>query len=183
MAPEEILLRRIRALIFVSPVLALVGFFLYTQVAWNMQREQPIAFSHKLHAGTRGIDCEYCHRGVSKANNAGVPSVTDCWNCHQGLIKPGSAGTPVIQRPEVQKLIKEYVEAQKDISWFKNYDLPEHVKFPHRCHINAKIDCAVCHGQVRDMAVISNHVRPGMGWCIECHRSMHAPVDCTSCHY
>lgn len=182
MAPEEILLRRIRTLVFVTPIFLLIGLWIYTEVSW-IPKPQPIYFSHHLHAGIRGIDCEYCHRGVSKANMAGVPSVTDCWNCHQGLIGKGTNNQSVIRRPEVLKLIKGYVEQKKDISWFKNYSLPQHVKFPHRCHINAGLKCEQCHGDVRNMDVIYNYVRPGMGWCISCHRTMHAPVDCTSCHY
>ena len=30
-------------------------------VTTNYQPEQPIAFSHKIHAGDNGIDCNYCH--------------------------------------------------------------------------------------------------------------------------
>ena len=30
-------------------------------IAQNYQPEQPIAFSHKIHAGDHGIDCNYCH--------------------------------------------------------------------------------------------------------------------------
>lgn len=44
--------------------------------------EQPIAFSHKLHAGDMQIDCRYCHVGVDKSRHATIPSVDTCMNCH-----------------------------------------------------------------------------------------------------
>ncbi|HEY5123205.1 MAG TPA: cytochrome c3 family protein [Ignavibacteria bacterium] len=36
--------------------------------------EQPIAFSHALHAGTMQIDCKYCHVGVDKSRVVSIPS-------------------------------------------------------------------------------------------------------------
>jgi len=43
---------------------------------------QPIKYSHKLHAGELGLDCQYCHTGVTKGRHALVPSVNICMNCH-----------------------------------------------------------------------------------------------------
>ncbi|MGE5497565.1 MAG: cytochrome c3 family protein, partial [Syntrophothermus sp.] len=38
--------------------------------------DQPIKYSHKLHAGTMGIDCRYCHTGADKSRHAMVPTVS-----------------------------------------------------------------------------------------------------------
>ena len=46
------------------------------------QPEQPVKFSHRLHAGQMAIDCQYCHTGVEKGRHALVPSVNICMNCH-----------------------------------------------------------------------------------------------------
>ena len=46
------------------------------------QPEQPIAFSHKLHAGEMQLDCRYCHVGVNQSRHANIPSVDTCMNCH-----------------------------------------------------------------------------------------------------
>ncbi len=35
--------------------------------------KQPVAYSHKLHAGQLGIDCRYCHVAVEKGPKATVP--------------------------------------------------------------------------------------------------------------
>jgi len=44
------------------------------------QPEQPIKFSHKLHAGKYGIECQYCHVGANKGKSAVIPSANICMN-------------------------------------------------------------------------------------------------------
>ena len=45
--------------------------------------EQPIAFSHRLHAGELKIACLYCHFGAEKGQHAGFPATSICMNCHR----------------------------------------------------------------------------------------------------
>lgn len=54
-----------------------------TRKGLGYEPEQPIAFSHKLHAGDMQIDCRYCHVGVDKSRHATIPSVDTCMNCHK----------------------------------------------------------------------------------------------------
>ncbi len=61
--------------------------------------KQPIAFSHKLHAGQFEIDCNYCHTGVRKSKSANIPSANICMNCH---------GQILTESPEIQKDICGY---------------------------------------------------------------------------
>lgn len=189
MAPEEKLQKTLVRLVLMAPIIIVVGATLYAELNWKgywsfAPASQPIPFNHKLHAGTRGIECQYCHRGASEEGyGAGVPSVTDCYQCHQGATHDGSNGEPVIDRPYVQKLIKDYVEQRRDIKWFKYYDMPEHVKFAHKAHINAGLACTECHGDVEtygEKFVMKQ--KPTMGWCVSCHRSKGASQDCTTCH-
>lgn len=182
MAPEQKLLASIRSIVLITPIILMVTFIGVYQFSWRV-KEQPFPFNHKYHAGDRGIDCKYCHRGTDKGNMAGVPSISDCWSCHQNLTDKGQFNTPVIERPDVQRLLKDYVEAKKEIKWYKVYDMPEHVKFPHRAHINAGLACTECHGKVETMPVVKMNQVPHMGWCVGCHRQKNAPVDCTVCHY
>jgi len=49
------------------------------------QPEQPIAFSHHLHAGELAIDCQYCHTGAESSRHAGIPSANVCMNCHANV--------------------------------------------------------------------------------------------------
>ena len=198
MAPEEKLQRRLVRFILLAPVVIVVAMTLYSELAWKgywwfAPAAQPIDFPHSLHAGERGIDCQYCHQGSSNGYQAGVPSVTDCAQCHQGLTGEGTNG-PIMDRPGVQKLmgktdkedpsksIAGYVQNRQDIKWFKYYDMPEHVKFAHKAHINAGFECAECHGDVANMEKIVMKQKPTMGWCVSCHRKNEAPSDCTTCH-
>jgi hypothetical protein len=158
-------------------ILAYVGYLISNQILYK-QQAQPIAFPHNLHAGNRQIACQYCHRGVHNADSAGVPSVQECWECHRAI--PELLKDPV-KHPEIAKL-KQYWDAKKPIQWWKVYQLPDHVRFPHEAHIARGFDCTVCHGQVKDMEVVYPANNPTMGWCVTCHRQNQAPVDCTTCH-
>lgn len=187
MAPEQRLLASIRSLVLLAPVVLMIAFIGVFEFSWRV-KPQPFPFPHDLHAGTRQIDCKYCHRGTDKGNMAGVPSVQDCWQCHQNLQKAGTqkngqTDVAVLNQPDVTRLLKDYVETKKEINWYKVYDMPEHVKFPHRAHIAAGLDCTECHGDVKTMKVIEMKQKPHMGWCIECHRKKNAPYDCSVCHY
>src|SRR5262245_14279468 len=66
---------------------------------------QPIAFSHKIHAGDNQIPCLYCHVGADESAVASVPSVETCMGCHKMV---------AASKPEIQKLAK-YWEAKQPI--------------------------------------------------------------------
>lgn len=87
-------------------------------------------------------------------------------------------------RPGVRTLIEDYVNQRQDVKWFKYYDMPEHVKFPHKVHINAKLECTECHGDVASYSYENFKMKqkPTMGWCVSCHRQKNASTDCTACH-
>jgi len=184
MAPEQKLLANIRSLVLMAPVVLMITFVAVYEYSWRV-KPQPFPFNHKLHAGDRQIDCKYCHRGTDHGNSAGVPSISDCWSCHQNLTATpkDSNVKPVMDRPDVKTLLTKYVEQKKEINWYKVYDMPEHVKFPHRAHINAGFECVECHGKVEEQTVVKMQQKPHMGWCIDCHRKNNAPVDCSVCHY
>ena len=133
---------------------------------------QPLAFSHKVHAGANGIHCLYCHRYAPRSPVAGIPAVADCRACHL-FISP--------EAPEIKKLLG-YWEKREPIPWVRVYSLPDHVYFPHMMHVRAKLDCAACHGEVAGMERIVRKARLKMGWCLECHRQKKASIDCWTCH-
>ena len=146
--------------------------------------KQPIAYSHKLHAGKYNIDCQYCHSGVTYSKKAGVPSLNTCMNCHQ------SVG---YGKPEVEKIHK-YWESKTSPQWVRIHNLPDHVRFSHAPHIKAlakpgeptKNSCATCHGSIEKMEVVSQVESLNMGWCVDCHREnadKGAKINCSTCHY
>jgi len=154
--------------------------------------DQPIAFSHKLHAGQYKIDCQYCHSDARRSEYAGLPSVTRCLGCHR---------VTAADRPEIKKLA-EYQAKQQPIPWVRVYKVPEYVYFPHKPHIRAKVECQACHGKIETMDVVTAKTGQtigndllnlvglagggpplSMGWCVECHKEKKASVECTSCHH
>lgn len=150
------------AFVFTAIVLksALDGLFT-VGVQQGYQPTQPIAFSHKIHAGQYEIDCNYCHTGVRKSKNANIPSVNICLNCHNS-IKTDSK--------EIQKIF-EANEKGVPIEWVRVHNLPDLAYFNHSQHVEVgEIECQTCHGPIEEMDVVSQYSPLTMGWCINCHR-------------
>jgi cytochrome c551/c552 len=123
--------------------------------------DQPIAFSHKLHAGMYEIDCNYCHTGVNRGKSATIPAANVCMNCHN-VIKTES--------PEIKKIWKA-VEKNRPIKWVRVHNLPDLAYFNHAQHVKVGgIECQKCHGPVQEMEVVQQFSPLTMGWCINCHR-------------
>src|SRR5690348_14041403 len=107
--------------------------------------QQPIAFSHKIHVGAAKVKCLDCHTIRPPGDAAGLPPETLCIGCHLTVKKDSS---------EIQKLA-EFAAQKKPISWVRVYRLPRQVYFSHKVHtIQAKVDCAECHGPVAERDVI-----------------------------
>ncbi|MFA0960557.1 c-type cytochrome [Roseivirga sp. BDSF3-8] len=134
------------------------------------QPRQPIAFSHKLHAGQYEIDCNYCHTGVRLSKSANIPSANICMNCHNA-IKTNS--------PEIQKIYaaldytpgEGYGPNKQPIEWVRVHNLPDLAYFNHSQHVAVgNIECETCHGEIKEMEVVYQAAPLTMGWCINCHR-------------
>lgn len=159
----------------------------------NYQPEQPIFYSHKVHAGVNQVNCLYCHAGAEKSRQAMIPSGNVCMNCHMqigeytGTEKLVTAeGREVNGTEEIQKLYSytgwdpakgEYkrkangeIDA-KPIPWNKIHNLPDHVYFNHSQHVSVgKVQCQRCHGDIQNMDEVYQFSPLSMGWCINCHR-------------
>lgn len=143
--------------------------------------EQPIAYSHAVHAGQRQIDCLYCHFGAERSRHAGVPPAQVCMNCHSQVKRDS---------PEVQK-IEAAVESGIPIAWTRVHRFPDHAYFDHSRHVAvAGIRCQSCHGPVETMTRVRQVKSMSMGFCLDCHRTSKQPgnglapsTDCSACHY
>lgn len=160
--------------------------------------EQPIPFSHKLHAGDNKIACQYCHADVERSRHASVPPVSTCMNCHRE-VKTDS--------PLIKQVTAAYNE-NRPIQWVRIHELPDFVYFPHKTHVGAGVSCQTCHGPIQEMAKVYQYGALTMGWCMECHKGVTtpknvimelkgrpnynphanladavAPINCTTCHY
>jgi mono/diheme cytochrome c family protein len=155
----------------------------------NYQPEQPIYYSHKVHAGVNQINCLYCHNSAMDSKHATIPSVNVCMNCHKTIstYEKGPRlfredGTEVNGTREIEKLYS-YAgfdpknaaawdpSKAKPIQWTKIHNLPDHVYFNHSQHIKAgKVQCQSCHGEITEMDEVYQFSELSMGWCINCHR-------------
>ncbi len=127
--------------------------------------KQPIAFSHKIHAGQYQIDCNYCHTGVNKSKSANIPSPSICMNCHTTITKGTLTGESEIKK------IYAAIENDKPIEWIRVHNLPDLAYFNHSQHVVVGgVECQTCHGPIEEMDVVKQQSLLTMGWCIDCHR-------------
>lgn len=135
---------------------------------------QPIAYSHKVHAGDYQIQCEFCHTGVATSRSANIPSASVCMNCHSAIVKVTGADEPSV---EIQK-IYDAVENNRPIEWIRVHNLPDLAYFNHAQHYKVgNIICQDCHGPIETMEVVRQHSTLTMGWCIDCHRETVVQTD------
>ncbi len=152
----------------------IAGFWANAMFYPGTSPEQPIRFSHKIHAGDFEIPCMYCHVQARRSISAGVPSVSKCVGCHSQV---------ATDRPQIKKLMA-YWENKEPIPWIKVHDLPDFVHFPHKRHVAAGVKCQTCHGPVETMEVISREAPLKMGLCLDCHKKHEVEngLDCWTCH-
>ena len=176
--------------LFVASVFAIVMLkFTYdglmgVGVTTNYTPAQPIEFSHKVHAGQNGIDCNYCHSSARKSKHSGIPSANVCMNCHTYISEGTNTGTAEIQKiydaigfdAETRTYIEGY--EQKPIEWIRIHNLPDHAYFNHSQHVVAGgLECQDCHGPVEEMDVLYQYSELTMGWCVECHRETEVQME------
>ncbi len=138
------------------------------------QPEQPIKFSHKLHAGKNKIDCQYCHSSVKDSKYPTIPSAMTCMNCHKAIQEGPKHGPKEIAKiydaVGWDKEKRQYTGDKEPIKWVKVHELPDLAYFNHSQHTNvAGLECKECHGEVRKMEEIEQKEKLTMGWCLDCH--------------
>ena len=193
LSPEPVAFWKNKSYIAMGVVLLfIIGGYYTTKGAINYGRskdyqpEQPIYYSHKVHAGINQINCQYCHIGVYQGKQATLPSVNVCMNCHMAINEYkgekiiNEDGEEVNGTAEIKKLYKYagFEEGKpwdpskaKPIEWVRIHNLPDHVYFNHAQHVVAgKQQCQTCHGDITNMGEVKQHSDLSMGWCINCHR-------------
>ena len=154
---------------------------------------QPIAYSHRLHAGELNIPCLYCHSGAERSRHAGIPPASTCMNCHrfvtakradvraeEELAKAEKRKPRLVVAPELQKLytalaldaklVRDPAKPLQPIRWARIHQVPDFVYFDHRPHVAAGLECQKCHGPVETMERVRQQGTLSMGWCVNCHR-------------
>jgi Zn ribbon nucleic-acid-binding protein len=134
--------------------------------------QQPVPFSHKEHAGTLKMPCEYCHAMSRSGETLLIPRATFCMQCHQ---------TIAADNPGVKKLA-EYAKTDRTLPWVRIYQLPSFVSFSHKVHLQHGATCEQCHGQVAQRVRLYKESDISMATCVNCHREKQASTDCSTCH-
>lgn len=155
--------------------------------------KQPIAYSHRLHAGELGMDCKFCHFNSLQSKHAGIPSTDVCMKCHKYVTSSYEVLKEELdladkekrkpKSPISSKLQKLYdsldlVDPQvpnpdakpKSIEWIRVHNLPDFVCFDHSAHVTAGVNCQKCHGPVESMEQVRQFESLSMGWCVKCHQ-------------
>lgn len=168
------------------------GYFMQVGVDQGYMPVQPIHYSHKIHAGDNGIDCNYCHSSARVSKHSGIPSLNICMNCHKAIGEVAeSTATAEYSKEfydgEIKKLYaavgwdeatQSYTGKTQPVKWVRIHNLPDFAYFNHSQHVSvAGIECQTCHGPVEEMEIMYQHSPLTMGWCINCHRETNVKVQ------
>jgi len=130
------------------------------------EQRLPLKFSHARHLKA-GATCVGCH----------VQAVTSV-SSHDNLLPPESACLPchAVDRQQPQKQAKGPKAACSACHIGDPADRPAtlipppFLKFNHRLHAEAKIDCSRCHGDLGQVDLATRAQLPTMAVCLGCHR-------------
>ena len=185
-------------------VVLLISWFSNPPFGLGNASAQPVEFPHTVHVEENNIQCEFCHRNVTKGDAATVPAVEQCLFCHKDI-----SGRTSDAQTEIAK-VQQYFADEVPIDWERVHRMPDHVRFVHEAHIrlftsdmsaedaprfdingkeiNGSIGiaetCSICHGDVGSMEEVQPKDGQSlkMGTCLDCHRWNNVPTDCTICH-
>ncbi|WP_027381047.1 c-type cytochrome [Chryseobacterium daeguense] len=144
-----------KGLIAILALLATYG--IWNWIMWigvykGYKPEQPIYFSHKIHAGEQKIDCQLCHSSAKYGKVSEIPSMNVCMNCHRTIseynaehyMEPGK--DKAFYDGEIQKIYaatgwdpakQQYTGKTQPVEWTRIHNMPDFVYFNHSQHVVA----------------------------------------------
>jgi mono/diheme cytochrome c family protein len=168
------------------------GFLMQIGVDQDYAPIQPIHYSHRIHAGSNGINCNYCHSSARVSKHSGIPSLNVCMNCHKSISEVSdTTATEEYSKDfydkEIGKLYKavgwdkenqKYTGKTEPVKWVRIHNLPSFVYFNHSQHVNvAGVECQTCHGPVQEYEIQKQFAPLTMSWCIDCHRKTEVKME------
>ncbi|WP_310557666.1 c-type cytochrome [Flavobacterium sp.] len=168
------------------------GYLMQIGVDQDYAPVQPIHYSHRIHAGSNGINCNYCHSSARVSKHSGIPSLNVCMNCHKSIAEVSdTTATPEYSKAfydnEIAKLYKavgwdkdnqKYTGKTEPVKWVRIHNLPSFVYFNHSQHVTvAGIECQTCHGPVQTYEIQKQFAPLTMSWCINCHRKTEVKME------
>ncbi|ROH95931.1 c-type cytochrome [Chryseobacterium daecheongense] len=143
-----------KGLLAILAILATYG--IWNWIMWigvykGYKPEQPIYFSHKIHAGEQKIDCQLCHSSAKYGKVSEIPSMNVCMNCHRTIseyngkyMEPGK--DKAFYDGEIQKIYaatgwdpakQQYTGKTQPVEWTRIHNMPDFVYFNHSQHVVA----------------------------------------------
>jgi len=168
------------------------GYLMQVGVDQDYSPVQPIHFSHRIHAGSNGVDCNYCHSSARKSKHSGIPSLNVCMNCHKNISEVSdTTATADYSKEFYDKQIGELYKAvgwDKDnqkytgktnpVKWVRIHNLQSFVYFNHSQHVTVGgIACQTCHGPVQTYEIQKQFAPLTMKWCVDCHRKTDVKME------
>jgi mono/diheme cytochrome c family protein len=168
------------------------GYLMQIGVDQNYSPVQPIHFSHRIHAGSNGVNCNYCHSSARVSKNSGIPSLNVCMNCHKNIAEVSdTTATADFSKAdydkEIDKLYKavgwdkvnqKYTGITQPVKWVRIHNLQSFVYFNHSQHVTVGgIACQTCHGPVQTYEIQKQFAPLTMSWCIDCHRKTEVKME------
>ncbi|WP_281337112.1 c-type cytochrome [Flavobacterium eburneipallidum] len=168
------------------------GYFMQVGVDQEYAPIQPIHYSHRIHAGSNGINCNYCHSAARVSKSAGIPSLNVCMNCHKSISEVSDTTataeySKAFYDGEIAKLYKavgwdpatqKYSGKPQAVKWVRIHNLQSFVYFNHSQHVTvAGVECQTCHGPVQTYEIQKQFAPLTMKWCIDCHRKTEVKME------
>jgi mono/diheme cytochrome c family protein len=178
--------------LLLSSAYLVYGFLMQVGVEQDYEPIQPIHYSHRIHAGSNGINCNYCHSAARVGKHSNIPSLNVCMNCHKNIAEVSDTTatadySKAFYDGEIQKLYKavgwdqsnqKYTGKTEPVKWVRIHNLPDFVYFNHSQHVTvAGIECQTCHGPVQTYEIMKQFSPLTMGWCINCHRKTEVKME------
>jgi hypothetical protein len=141
----------------------------------------PLRFDHALHLEA-GADCASCHDSVRKSESPkdrNLPGHEECETCHDiAAAQKGEKTDPPASCATCHPGFDATVRKEP-----AKLDLPHgNLHFSHKLHVDKKVECTTCHGDMTKVNLATRQQLPKMATCFECHDGHVVTNDCKACH-
>ncbi|MET0404013.1 MAG: cytochrome c3 family protein, partial [Cystobacter sp.] len=141
----------------------------------------PVRFDHQQHLEA-GAECVSCHDGARSSASVKdrlLPGHPECETCHDlDAAKKGEKTDP----PSACNVCHPGFDATVHLAPPKLDAPTANLKFNHQLHVQKKVDCAQCHGDMKDVKLATRQHLPKMATCLKCHDGRQASQECGVCH-
>jgi hypothetical protein len=141
----------------------------------------PLTFSHRLHLDA-GAECLTCHDPARKSVQSSdlfLPKHPECEACHD--IDKAKAGQKVDPPAACNTCHPGFDPTAHKEPARVEFAAPNLI-FPHKVHVDRKVDCTTCHGKMADITLATRMQLPKMETCLQCHDGRAASSKCSTCH-